>query len=70
MSRDENILRTYRHGGADERMETFLAYPSLRARFDEIEREEERGSPPVEAAKGKNRSWRLWWSIAAGRREI
>jgi hypothetical protein len=63
MSHDENILRTYRHGGADERMEIFLAYPGLRARFDEIEREEELGSPPVKASKGKNRSWRLWCSM-------
>ncbi len=45
MSRDENIVRAYRDGGAEERMDTYLAYPGLRDRFDEIEREEERGYP-------------------------
>lgn len=68
MSRDENLLKTYLHGGAGERMEIFLAHPGLRALLDEIEREEKRESPPVKAAKGKSRSWRLWWSFASGRR--
>lgn len=45
MSRDENIIRTYRDGSAEVRMDIYLAHPGLRGRFDEIEREEERGSP-------------------------
>lgn len=68
MSHDENLLSAYRHGGAEERMDTYLAHPGLRARFDEIEREEERGSPPGKAAKGEHRSWCLCRPFAAGRR--
>lgn len=68
MSHDENLLRAYRHGGADERLDTYLAHPGLRARFDEIEREEERGSPPAKAARREHRSWRLCRPFAAGRR--
>jgi hypothetical protein len=45
MSRDENmLLRTYRNGGPEERMDVYLAHPGLRGRFDEIERKEETGS--------------------------
>lgn len=68
MSRYENIIRAYRNGDAEERLDTYLAHPGLRGRFDEIEREEERDSPPGTAAKGKNRSWRLCRPFATGRR--
>jgi len=68
MSRDENVLRAYSQGGAEERLDIYLAHPGLRVRFDEIERGEERGSPPGKAAQGKNRSWRLCRTFAAGRR--
>lgn len=37
----EEILRAYRQGCAEERMDTYLANPGLRVRFDEIEREED-----------------------------
>lgn len=36
---EESIERTYRNGGAEERMEIYLAIPGLRDWFDEIERE-------------------------------
>jgi hypothetical protein len=52
MPRDENILGTYRNGGAQERMDTYLEYPGLRGRFDEIEREEDRRAPSGNAATG------------------
>lgn len=65
MSRDENIFDVYRHGGAVERMDIYLAHPALRQRFDEIEREEERGAPSGEVVKGKDRS-RLGWGERIG----
>lgn len=68
MSRDENILRAYRHGDAEERIDIYLAHPCLRTRFDEIERGEERGFPPGKAANGKSRSWRMWRPFTGGRR--
>lgn len=51
MSRDENILNAYRDGGAQVRMDIYLAHPGLRGRFDEIEGEEERPSACGTAAK-------------------
>lgn len=55
MPRMEEIFRAYLDGGVRERMDTYLAYPGLRNRFDEIEREEERRPSPGKAANGKNR---------------
>ena len=46
MAREEKIVSGYRNGGAGERLDVYLAYPELREFFDEIEREEERGSRP------------------------
>jgi hypothetical protein len=68
MSRDENILRAYCHGDAEERIDIYLAHPCLRTRFDEIERNEERGSPPGKAVNGKTRFWRFWSPFTAERR--
>jgi len=68
MSRDEIIMRVYRDGSSQERMDAYLAYPGLRVRFDEIEREGERRSPP-----GKTTRWNRWLlrfcrPFASGRR--
>lgn len=68
MSRDENIIRTYRDGSAEVRMDTYLAHPSLRDRFDEIEREEEWGSPLTSPPETMIKDWsseRAWWRIWA-----
>jgi len=59
MSRVENIVKAYCNGDAQERMDTYLAYPGLRDRFDEIERDEERGSSPGTAEK-RNVGLREW----------
>ena len=58
MQRAEDIVRAYRNGDAEERMDTYLSHPGVRCRFDEIEREESREIPPGDAAYGKDRSWR------------
>src|SRR5512143_2561261 len=55
MPRVEEIVRAYRNADAQERMDTYLGHPGLRGRFDEIEREEERGSRSGEASKGTGR---------------
>ena len=68
MSRDETIMRVYRNGNSQERMDTYLAYPGLRVRFDEIEREEERRASPGKATNGKHRLWRLCRPFSLGRR--
>lgn len=64
----EDIVRDYRNGDTEERMDTYLSHPGLRGRFDEIEREESPRIPPGEAANGKNRSWRLRRPFSAGLR--
>jgi len=64
----EDIVRAYRNGDVEERMDTYLSHPGLRGRFEEIEREESREFPPGEAANGNNRSWRLFRPFAVGRR--
>jgi len=64
----EDIVRAYRNGDAEERMDTYLSHPGLRGRFDEIEREENREFPPGDVANGKNRSWRLYRPFAVERR--
>lgn len=68
MPHAEEIVRAYRDGNTDERMDTYLSHPGLRGRFDEIEREESRKIPPGDAANGKYRSWRLCRPFAVGRR--
>lgn len=55
MPRVEDIARAYRNANAQERLDTYLAHPDLRILFDEIEREEEFGSPTGEVSKGKGR---------------
>ena len=62
----DDIVRAYRNADAQERMDTYLAYPGLRVLFEEIEREEERGSPAGEAEKGKGRLRRVCRPFAAG----
>lgn len=68
MPHAEDIVRIYRNGNAEERMDTYLSHPGLRVRFDEIEREENRAFPPGDVANGNNRSWRLCRLFAVGRR--
>jgi len=68
MARNEKIIRDYRNGSARERLDTYLAHPVLRDRFDEIEREEERRPSPGKATKGKGRTWRLCRTLTLGRR--
>ncbi len=55
MARVEEIVGAYRKAGPPERMDTYLGHPALRGRFDEIEREELRGSPSGEAGREKGR---------------
>lgn len=66
MSRDETVMRDYRNGSSQERMDIYLAYPGLRIQFDEIERGEERRPSPVKATNGKHRLWRLFRPLASG----
>lgn len=66
MPRVEEIVRAYRNADVQERMDTYLGHPGLRGRFDEIEREEERGSRSGEAAKGIDRLRRFFRPLVAG----
>lgn len=68
MPHAEDIVRVYRNGNTEVRLDAYLAHPGLRGRFDEVEREERRKIPPGGAANGKNRWWRLRRPFAAGPR--
>lgn len=67
MRRVEEIVTDYREAETPGRMDIYLGHPVLRGLFDEIEREDERGSRPEEVAEGKGRSRRWcplitnWW---------
>jgi len=68
MANDGSILSTYRGGSEEARLDIYLAYPSLRARFDEIEREEGAGISEGKMAMGRVRFPAQWRARATRRR--